>query len=50
MCPCHGGVFYEDGSHAAGPPPRELYEYKYKVENDHLWIEAGYLPTLAEPT
>ena len=50
MCPCHGGVFYEDGSHAAGPPPRGLYEYKYKVENGHLWIEGGYLPTLAEPT
>jgi quinol---cytochrome c reductase iron-sulfur subunit, bacillus type len=50
MCPCHGGVFYEDGSHAAGPPPRELYEYKYKIENGQLWIEGGYLPTLAEPT
>ena len=50
MCPCHGGVFYEDGSHAAGPPPRGLYEYKYKVENGRLWIEGGYLPTLAEPT
>jgi menaquinol-cytochrome c reductase iron-sulfur subunit len=49
MCPCHGGVFYEDGSHAAGPPPRGLYEYKYKVENGHLWIEGGYLPTLAKP-
>ena len=22
MCPCHGGIFYEDGEHAAGPPPR----------------------------
>lgn len=49
MCPCHGGVFYEDGSHAAGPPPRGLYEYKYKVEDGHLWIKGGHLPTLAEP-
>jgi nitrite reductase/ring-hydroxylating ferredoxin subunit len=49
MCPCHGGVFYEDGSHAAGPPPRGLYEYKYKIENGQLWIEGGYLPTLAAP-
>src|SRR5206468_7045888 len=24
MCPCHGGAFYEDGSHASGPPPREI--------------------------
>jgi menaquinol-cytochrome c reductase iron-sulfur subunit len=50
MCPCHGGVFYEDGSHAAGPPPRGLFEYKYKVENGQLWIEGGHLPTLSEPT
>ena len=50
MCPCHGGAFYEDGSHAAGPPPRGLYEYKHKVENGRLLIEGGHLPTLAEPT
>jgi menaquinol-cytochrome c reductase iron-sulfur subunit len=50
MCPCHGGVFYEDGSHAAGPPPRGLFEYKCKVENGRLWIEGGHLPTLAEPS
>jgi menaquinol-cytochrome c reductase iron-sulfur subunit len=50
MCPCHGGVFYADGSHAAGPPPRGLFEYKYKVENGQLWIEGGHLPTLSEPT
>ena len=32
MCPCHGGVYYADGSRASGPPPRGLYEYEYKVE------------------
>ena len=21
MCPCHGGVYYENGEHASGPPP-----------------------------
>lgn len=49
MCPCHGGVFYEDGEHAAGPPPRALYTYKYKVENNELFIAAGIMPTLARP-
>lgn len=24
MCPCHGGVYYQDGSVAAGPPPAPL--------------------------
>ena len=50
MCPCHGGAFYEDGSHASGPPPRELYEYQYKVENGQLLIFGGQLPTLGQPT
>lgn len=49
MCPCHGGAFYEDGSHAAGPPPRGLYEYEYKIENGELLVRGGVLPTLAEP-
>jgi len=47
MCPCHGGVYYEDGSRASGPPPRGLFEYPFKVENGKLMIEAGQLPTLS---
>lgn len=49
MCPCHGGVFYEDGEHAAGPPPRGLYTYQVKVEKGELFIAAGVMPTLATP-
>lgn len=49
MCPCHGGVFYEDGTRASGPPPRGLFEYEYKVENGKLMISGGHLPTLSEP-
>jgi nitrite reductase/ring-hydroxylating ferredoxin subunit len=49
MCPCHGGVFYADGRHASGPPPRPLYQYEYKIENGQLWIRAGQLPTLGQP-
>ena len=47
MCPCHGGVYYQDGSRASGPPPRGLFEYPYKVEDGKLMIEAGQLPTLS---
>jgi len=50
MCPCHGGVFYEDGAHASGPPPRGLFEYQHKIEGGELKILGGNLPTLAEPT
>jgi len=49
MCPCHGGVYYEDGEHASGPPPRRLYEYEHKIEGDTLLVRGGRLPTLAEP-
>ena len=47
MCPCHGGVYYQDGSRASGPPPRGLFEYPYKVEAGKLMIETGQLPTLS---
>ncbi|HEX4227425.1 MAG TPA: ubiquinol-cytochrome c reductase iron-sulfur subunit [Bryobacteraceae bacterium] len=49
MCPCHGGVYYQDGSRAAGPPPRGLFQYEYKVEKGQLWVRGGQMPTLAEP-
>jgi len=47
MCPCHGGVYYQDGSVASGPPPRGLFKYPYKVVDGRLMIEAGQLPTLS---
>lgn len=47
FCPCHGGVYYQDGSRAAGPPPRGLFEYETKIEDKTLWIKGGILPTLA---
>ena len=47
MCPCHGGVYYQDGGRASGPPERGLFEYPHKVENGNLMIEAGQLPTLS---
>ena len=49
MCPCHGGVYYEDGSVASGPPPRGLFEYEYKIKKDQLWVRGGSTPTLSQP-
>jgi Rieske Fe-S protein len=45
MCPCHGGAYYADGARASGPPERGLFEYRYKIEGDTLYIEAGQMPT-----
>jgi menaquinol-cytochrome c reductase iron-sulfur subunit len=47
LCPCHGGAYYEDGSRAAGPPPRGLYVYEHMVKNDELLIKAGTIPNLS---
>jgi Rieske Fe-S protein len=47
MCPCHGGVYYADGSRAAGPPPRGLFEYPCRIQAGELMIKAGQLPTLS---
>lgn len=48
MCPCHGGVYYEDGSRASGPPPRGLFEYEWRIVDGSLEILAGDLPGLQE--
>jgi menaquinol-cytochrome c reductase iron-sulfur subunit len=45
MCPCHGGVYYADGSRASGPPERGLFEYSFRVADGKLQIQAGELPT-----
>jgi nitrite reductase/ring-hydroxylating ferredoxin subunit len=47
MCPCHGGVYYADGSRASGPPERGLFTYGWKVVSGELHIDAGQMPTLS---
>jgi Rieske Fe-S protein len=52
MCPCHGGVYYGDGSRASGPPPRGLFECVYRVNRVdgtlRLEIQAPHFPTLQD--
>ncbi len=38
LCPCHGGVYYKDGSVAGGPPPRPLFEHQVRIQDDHVQI------------
>lgn len=47
MCPCHGGVYYADGSRASGPPERGLFTYDNRIESNKLFINAGQMPTLS---
>lgn len=50
MCPCHGGVYYKDGTVAAGPPPKSLVRYPVRIRNGKVEIQTTPLPitTLAE--
>jgi menaquinol-cytochrome c reductase iron-sulfur subunit len=44
LCPCHGGVYYADGTVAAGPPPRALPQVPVRVQNGQVEIEATGVP------
>jgi Rieske Fe-S protein len=48
MCPCHGGVYYENGDRASGPPPRGLYKMPWRVTGGVLEVQAPHLPTLQD--
>ncbi len=41
LCSCHGGNFDRDGNVIAGPPPRPLDRYAFKVDSGHLFVEVG---------
>jgi len=38
FCPCHGGVFSEDGKVVSGPPPIGLVEHPVKVESGRIFV------------
>lgn len=44
MCPCHGGVYYADGSVAAGPPPHALTRYPVRIHEDDVEIHTDAIP------
>jgi nitrate reductase gamma subunit len=44
MCPCHGGVFYKDGTVASGPPPKPLVTYPVRVRDGMVEILTSPLP------
>lgn len=44
LCPCHGGVYNQDGSNAAGPPPKGLVKYPVRIHDDEVEIQTSPLP------
>jgi menaquinol-cytochrome c reductase iron-sulfur subunit len=44
MCPCHGGVYYQDGTVAAGPPPKPLIRYDVRTVSGQVEIKTMAIP------
>ena len=44
MCPCHGGVYYQDGKVAAGPPPRALTRFPVRVRDGNVEVRTTPIP------
>ncbi|MGB8491398.1 MAG: ubiquinol-cytochrome c reductase iron-sulfur subunit [Bacteroidales bacterium] len=44
LCPCHGGVYYADGTYAAGPPPKNLPDYPVRIVGNSVQIMASPVP------
>lgn len=44
MCPCHGSVYYEDGTVAAGPAPFPLQRFRVRVSGGQVELETRPIP------
>ncbi len=44
LCPCHGSVFYGDGTVAGGPAPLPLAHYEWRIRNGRLEIKTQAQP------
>ena len=44
MCPCHGGVYYQNGLVAAGPPPKPLSRLPVRVTQGRVEILTSPIP------
>jgi menaquinol-cytochrome c reductase iron-sulfur subunit len=38
VCPCHGGIFDNNGRHVSGPPPRSMDPLAFEVRAGRLWV------------
>lgn len=47
MCPCHGGVYYENGEVAGGPPPRALQQYAVRLNQGYVEVMPGPIPMVS---
>lgn len=46
FCPCHGGVFDQNGERRAGPPKRPLWRYEYRLTSGQIEIDLKSVPPM----
>jgi menaquinol-cytochrome c reductase iron-sulfur subunit len=44
LCPCHGGIFDEDGRRLAGPPKSAMLRYAHRIREGVLQIDVASVP------
>jgi menaquinol-cytochrome c reductase iron-sulfur subunit len=44
FCPCHGGIFAQDGERLAGPPNGPMIRYAHRVHDGNLEIDVSSIP------
>jgi menaquinol-cytochrome c reductase iron-sulfur subunit len=44
FCPCHGSVYYEDGTVAAGPAPFALQRFRVRVRGGQVELQSRPIP------
>ena len=44
ICPCHGSVYYEDGTVAAGPAPFPLQRFRVRVRGGQVELQSRPIP------
>ena len=44
FCPCHGGIFAQDGQRRAGPTDQPMYRFVHRVRDGVLEIDLASLP------
>jgi menaquinol-cytochrome c reductase iron-sulfur subunit len=44
ICPCHGSVYYEDGTVAAGPAPFALQRFQVRVRGGQVELQSRPIP------
>lgn len=47
LCPCHGGIFAQDGRRLAGPPKSPMLRYLHRVRENVLEVDVASLPPAA---